>query len=110
LNGNGLKSLEIYNSILIPNQQTYSIILNACSHSLLVNQAQKIFNSIPNQYRNVFIYATMVNRFFFNIKIFNYLLNRLMHYVEHRKLIKLKFYFLNMNRLIKNIHQCILHY
>jgi tetratricopeptide (TPR) repeat protein len=61
LNGDGLKALEIYNSILIPNEQTYSIILNACSHSLLVNQAQQIFNSISIQHRNVFIYATIVN-------------------------------------------------
>lgn len=64
LNGDGLKALEIYNSILIPDEQTYSIILNACSHSLLVNQAQEIFNSIPIQRRNVFIYATIEKSFF----------------------------------------------
>ncbi len=61
LNGNGLKALEIYYSLLNPNEQSYSIILNACSHSLLVQQAEQIFDSIPIPRRNVFVYATMVN-------------------------------------------------
>jgi len=60
-----LKALEIYNSVLTPDEQTYSVILNACSHSLLVNEAQQIFDSIPIERRNVFIYATMVNRILF---------------------------------------------
>jgi len=65
LNGDGLKALEIYYSLSTPNEQTYSIILNACSHSVLVHQAQQIFDSIPISRRNVFIYATMVNPGFF---------------------------------------------
>ncbi|CAF1246072.1 unnamed protein product [Rotaria sp. Silwood1] len=61
LNGNGVKALEIYNSLLTPDEQTYAIILNACSHSLLVNEAEQIFDSIPMKCRNVFIYATMID-------------------------------------------------
>ncbi len=66
-----MKALEIYNCLLVnsklkPDEQTYSIILNACSHSLLVDQAELIFDSIPMNRRNVFIYATMVNRIVLN--------------------------------------------
>ncbi|CAF1373777.1 unnamed protein product [Rotaria magnacalcarata] len=66
LNGYGLKALNIYNSLLmnstlIPDEKTFSIILNACSHSLLVNEAEQIFDSIPTKSRNVFIYATMID-------------------------------------------------
>lgn len=60
-NGDGTKALEIYRSISNPDEKTYSIIINACSHSLLIDQAREIFSRIPQQYRNVFVYATMVN-------------------------------------------------
>lgn len=69
LNGNGVKALEIYNlllhnSKLIPDERTYSNILNACSHSILAHEAEQIFNFIPTKCRNVFVYATMVCRIF----------------------------------------------
>ncbi|CAF0935592.1 unnamed protein product [Rotaria sordida] len=81
LSGDGLKALEIYNSILTPDEQTYSIILNACSHSLLVNEAEQIFDLIPIKCRNVFIYATMIHAFCRALKI-NQALNLLSQYEQ----------------------------
>ncbi|CAF0805028.1 unnamed protein product [Rotaria sordida] len=81
LSGDDLKALEIYNSILTPNEQTYSIILNACSHSLLVNEAEQIFDLIPIKCRNVFIYATMIHAFCRALKI-NQALNLLSQYEQ----------------------------
>jgi len=111
LNGNGLKALEIYYSLSTPNEQTYSIILNACSHSVLIHQAQQIFDSIPISRRNVFIYATMVNPgFFLSDKDHHFSSDRLMLCVVLRKLMKHIFFLLNMKTPIQNIHRCILHY
>ncbi|CAF4468152.1 unnamed protein product, partial [Adineta steineri] len=41
----------------------YVCVLNACSHSALVNQAQEIFHSIPSDQRTEQIYTTMVDSF-----------------------------------------------
>jgi hypothetical protein len=86
LNGDGLKALEVYHCLLVhstlkPVEQTYSIILNACSHSLLVKQAEFIFDSIPINRRNVFIYATMVNKILFFLNKSELFPQRFMLYV-----------------------------
>ncbi|CAF4151090.1 unnamed protein product, partial [Rotaria sp. Silwood2] len=55
--------------------------LNACSHSLLVNEAEQIFDSIPIKCRNVFIYATMINALCRALKI-NQAQNLLVQYEQ----------------------------
>jgi pentatricopeptide repeat protein len=43
-------------------ESTYVCVLNACSHSGLVNQARSIFNHI--QIKTEKIYCTMVSKFY----------------------------------------------
>jgi pentatricopeptide repeat protein len=70
----GMQAIETYRQI--PSEQidgiTYICILNACSHSGLVEQAISIFKHI--QMKTNKIYTTMVHQidlfFFLNIKYF----------------------------------------
>jgi pentatricopeptide repeat protein len=60
LNGMGLEAVELFSKIpkKMLNERTYICVLNACSHSGLVDQAKKIFENIPD--KTEFIYTTMV--------------------------------------------------
>ena len=107
-NGDGMKALEIYRVLSQPDEKSYSIILNACSHSLLIDQARQIFDSIPQQHRNVFVYATMVTcLLFFFIQLHRRISIRLTHFVVHHESMKLNKYSLNLNEFIRNIRRCI---
>lgn len=62
----GLEAIELFNKI--PSNKLdnviYICVLNACSHSALLDQAWKIFNKIPFNQRTEQIYTTMVNTFY----------------------------------------------
>ena len=59
----GFEAIELFSKIPLKmlNERTYVCVLNACSHSGLVDQAKKIFSNIPN--KTEFIFTTMVNKF-----------------------------------------------
>jgi len=61
LNGMGIEAVELYDQMPLDliNEATYVSVLNACSHSGLVHQAQRIFQDIPMKTGK--IYTTMVN-------------------------------------------------
>ncbi|CAF0880691.1 unnamed protein product [Adineta steineri] len=63
LNGMGSKAIELFNKMpsKLILEETYVCVLNACSHSRLVEQAQKIFSNIENKTEN--ICTTMVDCF-----------------------------------------------
>lgn len=56
----GYDALELYYRMPseMIDEKTYVCILNACSHSGLVNEARSIFSTIRT--KNKFIYTTMV--------------------------------------------------
>ena len=60
LNGRGKQALDLYHRIPKDciSEITYICILNACSHSGLVDEAYQIFEPIPDKTSK--IYATMV--------------------------------------------------
>ncbi len=62
LNGMGIEAIELFNKVPtnILNDTIYVCVLNACSHSGLVDQALKIFEKIPLDQRTEKIYTTMV--------------------------------------------------
>ena len=65
LNGEGVKAIELFEHIP-PNQRDswmFVCVLNACSHSKLIEQAEKIFSDIQIEQRNEQIYTIMVNCF-----------------------------------------------
>ena len=59
----GSEAIEIFNKVPshILDSCIYVCVLNACSHSALVDQAQKIFGQIPFDQRTEKIVTTMVN-------------------------------------------------
>jgi pentatricopeptide repeat protein len=59
----GFEAVELFSKIPLKmlDERTYICVLNACSHSGLVDQAKKIFENIPN--KTEFIFTTMVNKF-----------------------------------------------
>lgn len=63
LNGMGLQAVQLFS--IIPsamfNSWIYVCVLNACSHSALVDRAKQIFDQIPFDDRTDQIYTTMVN-------------------------------------------------
>ncbi|CAF1012104.1 unnamed protein product [Adineta steineri] len=63
LNGMGYEAIELFNKMpsKLILEETYVCVLNACSHSRLVEQAQKIFSNIENKTEN--ICTTMVDCF-----------------------------------------------
>ena len=60
LNGMGTQAIEIYHQMPteLINEGTHMCILNACSHSGLVDQARSIFQNIPKKTDK--IYTAMV--------------------------------------------------
>ena len=60
LNGMGTESVELYNSVpdQMINESTHVVVLNACSHAALINEARTIFNRI--RLKTPKIYTTMV--------------------------------------------------
>ncbi len=61
----GIEAVELFNKV--PSNMLdniiYVCVLNACSHSALIDQAWKIFKKIPLNQRTEQIYTTMVNSF-----------------------------------------------
>ena len=57
----GSEAVALFNRIPpeIINDHTYVCVLNACSHSRLVNEARAIFSTIST--KDKMIYTTMVN-------------------------------------------------
>lgn len=60
LNGMGVQAIELYSRMPkeFIHEATYVSILNACSHSGLIDEARSIFKSIEN--KNEKIYTAMV--------------------------------------------------
>ena len=65
LNGMGLEAIELFKKtpVNLLDNVTYICVLNACSHSGLVKQAEKIFEEIPMDQRTEHVYTAMVNNF-----------------------------------------------
>jgi len=63
LNGLGREAVQLYYQIPIEiiDDVINLCVLNACSHSSLIDEAQKIFKNIPLDKRTEKIYSTMVN-------------------------------------------------
>ena len=61
LNGMGVQAIELFRQMpqKFLDEIAYVCILNACSHSGLVDEAQSIFKSIPVKTES--IYGAMVN-------------------------------------------------
>ncbi|CAF0987888.1 unnamed protein product [Didymodactylos carnosus] len=64
VNGYGLEAVSLFYKMIneakiIPDQQTYVCVLNACSHSGLVGQAESIFQSI--EYKDEKVYTAMID-------------------------------------------------
>ncbi len=64
----GFEAVELFSKIPLKmlDERTYICVLNACSHSGLVDQAKKIFENIPD--KTEFIFTTMVNKFILSRK------------------------------------------
>ena len=62
LNGMGSQAIEVYRQMpkKYIDEATYVCVLNACSHSGLVDEARSIFTNIPT--KNGKIYCTMVDK------------------------------------------------
>lgn len=62
LNGMGIESVELFHQTPrdLLNSWIYVCVLNACSHSGLVDQAHQIFATIPIEEKTERIYTTMV--------------------------------------------------
>lgn len=65
----GIEAVKLFSKIPLKmlNERTYICVLNACSHSGLVDQAKQIFENIRN--KTEFIFTTMVKQLF-SITIF----------------------------------------
>ena len=63
LNGQGAEAVELFRKIPLDTIDlwTYTCVLNACSHSGLINEAEEIFSKIPVKDKTERIYTTMVN-------------------------------------------------
>ncbi|CAF1340153.1 unnamed protein product [Adineta ricciae] len=61
LNGMGDEAIQLYRRMPVEmrDEKAHVCVLNACSHSGLVNECRSIFATIPN--KNRFIYTTMVD-------------------------------------------------
>jgi hypothetical protein len=59
----GIEAVELFNKV--PSNMLddciYVCVLNACSHSALVDQAWNIFEKVPFQQRTDQVFTTMVN-------------------------------------------------
>ena len=63
LNGMGKEAIELFHRISVDtiDEWIYVCVLNACSHSGLTDNAQQIFERIPNAKRTEKIYTTLVS-------------------------------------------------
>jgi len=70
LNGKGKEAIELFDRIPLEmiDNWIYVCVLNACSHSGLIEEGEKIFNMIPQQQRTTKIYASMVSNIFSSIE------------------------------------------
>jgi pentatricopeptide repeat protein len=102
----GFEAVELFSKVPLKmlDERTYICVLNACSHSGLVDQAKKIFENIQN--KTEFIFTTMVNKHFL-LTIFLISLFRSIVLVDHFFGMKLKQYLINMNNFIIHHYQCI---
>lgn len=98
LNGEGVKAVELFEEISQSQRDSWMFVcvLNACSHSKLIDQAEKIFSDIQIEQRSEQIYTIMVNCFQLDFgrekkkkKFFRF---RLTFILEHFSLIELKIY------------------
>jgi pentatricopeptide repeat protein len=66
LNGKGKEAIELFNKIPLEmiDNWIYVCVLNACSHSGLIEEGEKIFNMIPHKQRTEKIYTSMVSDIF----------------------------------------------
>ena len=71
LNGMGAKALDLFYQIPaeFKDDVIYVCILNACSHSGLVDQARAIFKTIP--IKTDYTYTTLVNEWIFEFFIYS---------------------------------------
>jgi len=85
----GFEAIQLFSKIplKILNDRTYVCILNACSHSGLVDQAKKIFENIQN--KTEIISTTMVNKLYFLSTIVLFVLRSIV-LVDHFFGMKLK--------------------
>ncbi|CAF4422491.1 unnamed protein product, partial [Didymodactylos carnosus] len=65
-NGQGLDAIELYRRMReqerwTPDDSTFVVVLNACSHSGLVDAARRMFYLIDERYRNKFVTTAMVD-------------------------------------------------
>ena len=62
----GKEAIELFRRVPLDmmDEWIYVCVLNACSHSGLIQDAREIFNKIPIQLRTEKIYTTMANNFF----------------------------------------------
>jgi pentatricopeptide repeat protein len=63
LNGKGKEALELFGQISeeMIDHCSYVCVLNACSHSGLIEEGEMIFNRIPRDQRTEEIYTSMVS-------------------------------------------------
>ena len=63
MNGKGEEAIELFNRIPLEiiNDWIYVCVLNTCSHNGLIEQAEMIFNMIPQEQRTEIIYTSMVS-------------------------------------------------
>jgi pentatricopeptide repeat protein len=82
LNGMGIQAVELFRQVRLDmlNEWIYVCVLNACSHSGLIQEAREIFNEIPIDEKTNKIYATMVNHYRFLLRS-NLFVFRSMHLV-----------------------------
>ncbi len=71
----GIQAVELFRQVPLDmvNAWIYVCVLNACSHSGLIQEAREIFNEIPINQKTNRIYTTMVInhfRFLFNSHLF----------------------------------------
>jgi pentatricopeptide repeat protein len=85
----GFEAIQLFSKIPLKmlNDRTYVCILNACSHSGLVDQAKKIFENIQN--KTEIISTTMVNKLYFLSTIILFVLRSIV-LVDHFFGMKLK--------------------
>lgn len=64
----GLEAVQLFQEVpqSMVDSWTYVSVLNACSHSGLVDQAEDIFSQIPEQEKSEKIVTSMVQHFLFS--------------------------------------------
>ena len=63
LNGKGEEAIQLFNRTPLEmiDNWIYICVLNACSHSGLIKEGEKIFNMIPQEKRTVQVYTSIVS-------------------------------------------------